>query len=199
MPGNSFGQAFRITTAGESHGPGNVVIIDGVPPGIELSVDDLIYPVFVLEGKNREEPVPSMPGVSRKSLDLLLVELTTARDLGIPAPDYHLNVGSGSHAIQTAKIMSEFEPVLARGLDLVLAPINARPHARRRDHVTWRNLDVLPAVPLRTQGNVHGAVGEGRRRLHRAVESVQALHGRRVALVKTHGSHAFRSLRRFSI
>jgi chorismate synthase len=42
MPGNSFGQAFRITTAGESHGPGNVVIIDGVPPGIELSVDDLM-------------------------------------------------------------------------------------------------------------------------------------------------------------
>ncbi|MBX3443914.1 MAG: chorismate synthase [Planctomyces sp.] len=41
MPGNSFGQLFRITTAGESHGPGNVVIIDGVPPGLELSVDDL--------------------------------------------------------------------------------------------------------------------------------------------------------------
>jgi len=42
MPGNTFGQAFRITTAGESHGPGNVVIIDGVPPGIELSVEDLM-------------------------------------------------------------------------------------------------------------------------------------------------------------
>ncbi|MFN6151104.1 MAG: chorismate synthase, partial [Planctomyces sp.] len=41
MPGNSFGQLFRITTAGESHGPGNVVIIDGVPPGIHLSPDDL--------------------------------------------------------------------------------------------------------------------------------------------------------------
>ena len=41
MPGNSFGHSFRITTAGESHGPGNVVIIDGVPPGIPLSVADL--------------------------------------------------------------------------------------------------------------------------------------------------------------
>lgn len=41
MAGNSFGQLFRITTAGESHGPGNVVIIDGVPPGLELSVEDL--------------------------------------------------------------------------------------------------------------------------------------------------------------
>ena len=42
MAGNSFGQAFRITTAGESHGPGNLVIIDGVPPGLELTVEDLI-------------------------------------------------------------------------------------------------------------------------------------------------------------
>lgn len=41
MAGNSFGQALRITTAGESHGPGNVVIIDGCPPGIELSEADL--------------------------------------------------------------------------------------------------------------------------------------------------------------
>jgi chorismate synthase len=41
MPGNSFGQIFRVTTAGESHGPGNVVIIDGCPPGIELSEQDL--------------------------------------------------------------------------------------------------------------------------------------------------------------
>jgi chorismate synthase len=41
MPGNSFGQSFRITTAGESHGPGNLVIIDGCPPGLDLGVDDL--------------------------------------------------------------------------------------------------------------------------------------------------------------
>ncbi len=42
MPGSSFGHLFRITTAGESHGPGNVVIIDGVPPGLELSEADLL-------------------------------------------------------------------------------------------------------------------------------------------------------------
>ena len=50
-----------------------------------LSVDDLIYPVFVLDGKDRTETVPSMPGISRKSIDRLLIELTEARDLGIPA------------------------------------------------------------------------------------------------------------------
>ncbi len=41
MAGNSFGQVFRITTAGEAHGAGNLVIIDGCPPGIPLSEADL--------------------------------------------------------------------------------------------------------------------------------------------------------------
>jgi chorismate synthase len=41
MPGNSFGHLFRVTTAGESHGPAYVAIVDGVPPGLELSEADL--------------------------------------------------------------------------------------------------------------------------------------------------------------
>lgn len=41
MAGNSFGQIFRITTWGESHGPGLGVVIDGCPPGIALSVEDI--------------------------------------------------------------------------------------------------------------------------------------------------------------
>ena len=50
-----------------------------------LSSADFIYPVFVLEGEKREEDVPSMPGISRKSIDLLLAELRDASSLGIPA------------------------------------------------------------------------------------------------------------------
>src|ERR1700683_1099587 len=42
MAGNSFGELFRITTAGVSHGPGYVVIIDGCPPGVPLGVEDLL-------------------------------------------------------------------------------------------------------------------------------------------------------------
>jgi chorismate synthase len=42
MPGNSFGELFRITTTGVSHGPGYLLIIDGCPPGLPLSVDDLM-------------------------------------------------------------------------------------------------------------------------------------------------------------
>jgi porphobilinogen synthase len=50
-----------------------------------LSSADFIYPVFVLEGEGREEAVESMPGITRKSIDLLLEELAEVRDLGIPA------------------------------------------------------------------------------------------------------------------
>ncbi len=50
-----------------------------------LTVDDLIYPVFVLEGSNQTEAVPSMPGVERKSIDLLVEEARELADLGVPA------------------------------------------------------------------------------------------------------------------
>ncbi|MEX2308764.1 MAG: porphobilinogen synthase [Pirellulales bacterium] len=50
-----------------------------------LSVDDLIWPLFVHEGKNRRQPVPSMPGVERLSIDLLVQTAGSAVDLGIPA------------------------------------------------------------------------------------------------------------------
>ena len=49
-----------------------------------LTVDDLIYPVFVLEGAGRREEVASMPGVARLSLDLLLPVAQQCVDLGIP-------------------------------------------------------------------------------------------------------------------
>ncbi len=51
----------------------------------QLTVSDLIYPVFVIEGKNVLEAVPSMPGVERKSIDLLLIEAAELVELGIPA------------------------------------------------------------------------------------------------------------------
>ncbi|MGB2904583.1 MAG: porphobilinogen synthase [Candidatus Dechloromonas phosphoritropha] len=50
-----------------------------------LAVDDLIYPVFVLDGDGRVEPVASMPGVERQSLDLLLKTAERAVNLGVPA------------------------------------------------------------------------------------------------------------------
>ncbi len=42
MPGNSFGELLRLTTAGVSHGPGYLAILDGCPPGLPLGVEDLM-------------------------------------------------------------------------------------------------------------------------------------------------------------
>ncbi|WP_439649587.1 porphobilinogen synthase [Halomonas alkalisoli] len=50
-----------------------------------LTPADLIWPVFVLDGEQRREAVPSMPGVERLSLDLLIEEAREAHQLGIPA------------------------------------------------------------------------------------------------------------------
>ena len=50
-----------------------------------LSVDDLIYPMFVTEGSNKREVISSMPGVERFSLDLLLTQAEEIYNLGIPA------------------------------------------------------------------------------------------------------------------
>ena len=50
-----------------------------------LTVDDFIYPVFVLEGEGRVEKVGSMPGVERQSLDILLKTAERAVGLGVPA------------------------------------------------------------------------------------------------------------------
>lgn len=49
-----------------------------------LTVDDLIYPVFVIEGENIIEEIPSMPGVKRLTLDLLQQEAKEVKALGIP-------------------------------------------------------------------------------------------------------------------
>ncbi len=64
MAGNSFGASFKITTAGESHGPANLVIIDGCPAGLELSEDDLIPDLA------RRRPGQSHLVSARKEADL---------------------------------------------------------------------------------------------------------------------------------
>lgn len=80
MAGNSFGQAFRITTAGESHGRGNVVIIDGMPSGIELSEADLLVDL------DRRRPGQSKITTQRKEADTpeILSGVFEGRTTGTP-------------------------------------------------------------------------------------------------------------------
>lgn len=63
MPGSSFGQAFRLTTFGESHGGAVGVVVDGVTPGLEISVDE------VQKQLDRRKPGQSFVTTSRKEPD----------------------------------------------------------------------------------------------------------------------------------
>jgi porphobilinogen synthase len=51
----------------------------------QITTDDLIYPLFIIEGHNTAEPIPSMPGINRLSIDLLVNEAQEIFKLGIPA------------------------------------------------------------------------------------------------------------------
>src|SRR4051812_29614924 len=70
-----------------------------------LTTNDLIYPIFVIDGKARVEAVPSMPGVSRYTVDRLLGHAETCVKLNIPAValfpavDKKLKTADGREAI----------------------------------------------------------------------------------------------------
>jgi chorismate synthase len=67
MAGNSFGQIFKITTFGESHGPAIGVIVDGVPPGIDISENDIQFDL------DRRKPGQSKITTQRKESDLVKI------------------------------------------------------------------------------------------------------------------------------
>ena len=70
-----------------------------------LTPDDFIYPVFIIEGQARTEPVPSMPGVERHTIDRLLTHAEACVELGIPAValfpavEHALKTSDGAEAI----------------------------------------------------------------------------------------------------
>ena len=76
-----------------------------------LKAADLIWPVFILDGRNRREPVSSMPGIERLSVDRLLPLLEEATELGIPAIalfpviDAQLKTADGAAALDPDSLM----------------------------------------------------------------------------------------------
>ncbi len=104
-----------------------------------VSVDDFIYPLFVVEGKGIKREIPSMPGVYHFSLDLLLKELEEIRDLRIPGvllfgvPETKDEKGSGAYnpdgIIQRAlrEMKKEFPDILA-GADVCLCEYTSHGH-----------------------------------------------------------------------
>lgn len=77
-----------------------------------LTVDDLIWPIFVIDGENRREPIEAMPGVFRMTVDLAVKEAERAARLGIPAlatfpnVDIALRDQTGSHILAPDNVIN---------------------------------------------------------------------------------------------
>lgn len=106
-----------------------------------LGVGDLIWPVFIRDGENIEEPVPSMPGVVRRSIDLTVKAAEEAAALGIPAiclfpyTDPALKTELCEEAWnpenlsnRTIRAIKQAVPEIAVMTDIALDPYNANGH-----------------------------------------------------------------------
>src|SRR3954471_2365474 len=77
-----------------------------------LTVDDLIWPIFVIDGDNTREPIAAMPGVLRMTIDLAVKEAERAAKLGIPAiatfpnVDIALRDQTGSHILDPDNVIN---------------------------------------------------------------------------------------------
>jgi porphobilinogen synthase len=107
----------------------------------KLSVDDLIWPVFVQEGSNTRTPVASMPGVDRLSIDLFAEAAKEARDLGIPAvaifpetdpaaktPDAREAYNPGNLVCRAITAVKKAVPDIGIICDVALDPFNSDGH-----------------------------------------------------------------------
>jgi porphobilinogen synthase len=106
-----------------------------------LSVDDLIWPMFVIEGSNAAEPVESMPGVERHTIDRLVAQAAIAVELGVPviaifpSIDAALKDEDGSLArdgnnlvCRAARAVKDAHPDLGIMCDVALDPFTSHGH-----------------------------------------------------------------------
>jgi porphobilinogen synthase len=124
-----------------------------------LQTDDLIWPVFVVEGSGQRQPIASMPGVDRLSIDLLCDAVGEAADLGIPAvavfpctdpalktPDAAEAVNPDNLVCRTVAAIKAATPEVGVICDVALDPYNSDGHdGLVRDGVVVNDetLDVL--------------------------------------------------------
>jgi chorismate synthase len=104
MSGNSIGKLFTVTTAGESHGPALVAIVDGCPPGMVLSEADLQHDL------DRRKPGQSRHTTQRQEADAvrILSGVFEGRTTGTPIALLIENTDQRSH--DYSKIMDRFRP-----------------------------------------------------------------------------------------
>ncbi len=106
-----------------------------------LTTNDLIWPVFITDGNGVEEPVPSMPGVTRRSVDRIASAAREARDLGVPAmalfpyTQADLRCGQGAEALnpdnlvcRAIKAVKDALPDIGVVADVALDPYTSHGH-----------------------------------------------------------------------
>mgnify|MGYP002631374211 CR=1 FL=1 len=107
----------------------------------KLSADDFIWPVFVVDGENRREPVASMPGVERISIDLVPAAAAHAKSLGIPAmalfpntdpalktPDAAEALNPDNLVCRASRTLRDAHPDMGILCDVALDPYNSDGH-----------------------------------------------------------------------
>ena len=72
-----------------------------------LTTNDLIWPIFIMDGENKREAVPSMPGIDRLSIDQMIVSVGEAADLGIHAVSIFPNIDP---VLKTSRAEEAFNP-----------------------------------------------------------------------------------------
>ncbi len=106
-----------------------------------VTVDDLILPMFVMDGSNTREPIKTMPGVARFSLDLLIAEAKRAYGLGIPAvalfpalgdekKDKRATESTNADGLlqRTVRALKEAQPELTVITDVAMDPYSSDGH-----------------------------------------------------------------------
>lgn len=107
----------------------------------KLSADDLIWPIFIVNGENRRDPVASMPGIERLSVDLVPEAAAEAHRLGIPAmalfpytdpalktPDAREAINTDNLVCRATKSLKESFPDIGVVCDVALDPYNSDGH-----------------------------------------------------------------------
>jgi porphobilinogen synthase len=106
-----------------------------------LTVDDLIWPIFIMAGENRREPVGSMPGVYRMTIDLAVEEAAKAASLGIPAIALFPYTDPGAARRRGSEALNP-QNLVCSGL-----PRHQGPGAEHRDHHRCRARSLYLARP----------------------------------------------------
>ena len=124
-----------------------------------LTANDLIWPLFVLDGDNRREAVTSMPGVERLSIDLLVDAVDEAVDLGIPAiavfpntapslktPDAKEAVNPENLVCRAVRAVKETHPDMGVICDVALDLYNSDGHDGLVDDATILNDETVEVL-----------------------------------------------------